>query len=378
MADRFMKPQSTIYSLQILRAVAAMLVVMHHTIRAFAPAADPGEAMRILSAAGAPMAIGVDIFFVISGFIMVHIAGPYVRREKPLSDFAAQRFIRIYPMYLVGTLMLLAIQAASYFHGTGQGYNLSLQRIVSSLLIFPSFNDKHLVQPVLGVGWTLSYEIFFYAAFMLALLSARRLPIFATLFAVLLACNVLATVFFDPNVALTVFLGDRIMFEFLFGCAVALAYRRNLLVRIPAWAIAGLLAAALFVSFASTEESQWRFCCWGAAACLVVMFALRVEGEYLKNWKFMQFMGKASYSLYVFHIIALYYLLVPLFSVLKLTGRGEVQTIGLMAFSWCALIAIGAIFHLLIEDPVHSTLMRRYKAFAAAGRYRKDVSAQQV
>ena len=175
-------------SIQIMRGLAALLVTFYH-VRAIETLAI-GDSGLILSATGAPESgligglwgngfVGVDLFFVISGFIMVYVTRDLVQGWRSVASFLFARVSRIYPLWwLFASIMALyflyaygvpvdAAQAAK----SGQS---NLEHLLKSYLLVPQS-----VFPVLGVGWTLVHEMYFYFVFAAALALPRRwLPYF--------------------------------------------------------------------------------------------------------------------------------------------------------------------------------------------------------
>ena len=142
-----------------MRALAALSVVWVH-----ARYAVPGIAERL----GAPFfgASGVDVFFVISGFIMVAATSA---KELTPASFLSLRIIRIAPLYWLATLALAASAAAA-------GRAHSAEEMVKSVFFIPyrSGGSPSGVWPILENGWTLNFEMFFYALFSLALAAPGR------------------------------------------------------------------------------------------------------------------------------------------------------------------------------------------------------------
>ena len=142
------RTDKTIYSLQALRFIAAALVVVSH-IRTEVGLTPFGSS-------------GVDIFFVISGFIIY-----YVTRDGA-PQFFTRRLIRIVPLYWLGTLALaaIALKAPGMLNHT----SLDADKLLGSLFFIPVWNESvqyHL--PLLTLGWSLNYEILFYLVFFIAL-----------------------------------------------------------------------------------------------------------------------------------------------------------------------------------------------------------------
>src|SRR5882672_247790 len=135
-------------SVQALRALAALCVVVYH-----------------VDFVGRG-AFGVDIFFVISGFIICHVTA------KDHDGFLRKRLIRIVPLYWAGTLCLycLGLVAPRLLQSEP-----TLSGLVNSLLFIPYAKEGGRVYPILFLGWTLNYEMFFYALFACALALNRRL-----------------------------------------------------------------------------------------------------------------------------------------------------------------------------------------------------------
>ena len=162
------------------RAVrAALAVVAHHAMRAVTVNASPDlklpQPLLLTNHAMIELgAVGVDLFFILSGFLMVYIAGPYIEGRRSTGNFLLQRAIRIWPMYVLATGLYLGLSIALRLsQGRELPFDASPLRLLSFVFV-PSFNASGLLQPILGVGWTLNYEILFYLVFALALTVSRR------------------------------------------------------------------------------------------------------------------------------------------------------------------------------------------------------------
>ena len=108
-------------------------------------------------------AAGVDIFFVVSGFIMVVTT---MKRDMAPGEFLLHRIARIVPVYWVVTILLFAIVMYG-FKPVGI-MRMQPDWLAKSLLFIPFDRDGR-VEPIISVGWTLNYEMFFYLLFALGL-----------------------------------------------------------------------------------------------------------------------------------------------------------------------------------------------------------------
>ena len=157
----------SLQGLQVLRAVAALGVVFHH-LPIFL------EGKLGLTGVVPPLllgAAGVDLFFVISGFIMVYSSEPLFGRPHAPRVFLLRRLSRIVPLYWAATSFLLG-----YLLLVGVAFvrvNLPWDVILTSYAFIPFPRRDGLMMPVLNVGWTLNYEMFFYLVFAAAILLPR-------------------------------------------------------------------------------------------------------------------------------------------------------------------------------------------------------------
>lgn len=267
-------------SIQVLRGVAATAVV---TLHAYGETTDG----RITFAhhGGA----GVDLFFVISGFIMASVGA-----GKRPEAFLADRARRIYPLWLIALAPWLLIGP------------LTAGILVSSLTLWPIYGGAFQT-PALGVGWTLCFEMLFYLAFALALATRAWVPL-----ALYAACFILAIL---TMAATFRFLGNPLACEFLMGAAIARLPRREFLG--PALAFSGLAiilsSPAVLVNFTVVMDparSILRLALWGLPAAAVVYGILSMETR-LPSLRPLVFLGDASYAIYLFHPIVLYALHLP-------------------------------------------------------------------
>ena len=289
-------------NLQILRAVAAVSVVIAHTLHetehlgARGPLAD--------FAAKLNLGFGVDLFFVISGFIMLHNSLRDFGARGASPRFFLRRLARIAPLYwLLTTVLLVGAAALPSLLNVSVG---DLGHVVASYLFIPDARGAGEIRPVMALGWTLNYEMMFYVLFSAALLFPAKWGV-AGLSAAM-AALVLLGVFAAPQDARVAFWTSPIILEFLLGVFVALAFNRGL--RIGAAAAAGLVAMGASGYLASAalvnQDALWRLVLAGLPAAAVVLAlscgpsvgfgALTRAGVAL---------GDASYSLYLIHPFAI-------------------------------------------------------------------------
>ena len=273
----------TLYSIQYLRAFAALAVVVFHA----------GERVGMPFTIGAA---GVDIFFVVSGFIMMAISD--ARPTRPAAFFR-NRLLRIAPAYWAATLLMIAGAAAGLF----PNLKLEAAHIVGSLLFVPvaspSTGD---LWPVLVQGWTLNYEIFFYAVFALVLFlkPGIRLTALAAIFGLLVTAGLLL----QPADPLTGFYTAPVILEFVAGAALAKLWKAD---RLPSPAIGIVLITLSITGFAAIQLLRLEFDAWscGPLAFALVMGALSVDtAGRLPVSRTLTYLGDSSYSIYLWHTFA--------------------------------------------------------------------------
>lgn len=325
-----------ILSIQYLRAAAALMVVFFH--------AD-GMAQEYFSFQGLPFgAAGVDIFFVISGFIMWITTGS--ERTTPAS-FAVNRIIRIVPLYWAMTLLLYG----GWLIFRDPATVPSLGNLVRSLLFIPFVSPRTgEIQPLLIAGWTLNFEMFFYAVFALALFFARRHR--ALFVCAVLSALVASALFVTPSGPAALTYTSPLLIEFMIGCLLGIVYERRALPRpsVAAFLLAlgcGLLLTSSMLPAANITAA--RFFHWGLPAFLVVTGALGLE-PMLKDWRLPRLLGDASYSIYLTHGVALS----AVKSAVLWSGMGGHTLVsgGFILAGCVASVATGVAVYYAIEKPL--------------------------
>jgi exopolysaccharide production protein ExoZ len=286
--------QHKFISIQYLRGLAAMLVLASHAL--LYPLTGEHLAYSRLGW------LGVILFFVISGFIMVVVTGE--GRFSP-TGFLRRRFIRIVPMYWGATLLAagLALLAPQLFKTTV--YDTG--HLVLSLLFVPFFNPvSGSIHPLYKLGWTLNYEVFFYLCFaVLAFLGAGARVVGLTAAFALLA---LLGAVFQPQPAIPQFYTSFMPLAFCAGAWLGLGTLRGQvggLPRIGIWIALAVAAVGLAEGFAvdrgSLLEDGLAFIGFVAFASAVVLLAVRLERS-LPRVTLLEQIGDASYSIYLVHI----------------------------------------------------------------------------
>ena len=274
----------TLYGIQYLRALAALAVVAFHA------AERSGYAFAIGAA-------GVDVFFVISGFIMWVIVE---RRPVSPGHFLRERVRRIGPAYWLAT----GVMAAGGLAGLFPNLVLTAGHLGASLFFVPMRSPSSgEIWPVLVQGWTLNYEIFFYAIFAacLSLPQRTRLTVVATIFMLLVALGLAV----ESGNALFVTYTRPIILEFVAGMAIGRlwlaghASPRPLALALVAAALAGFAAIGIL----NLPFDEWT--CGPLAAALVYGTASLEKQGGIPFLKFPALLGAASYSIYLWHTFAI-------------------------------------------------------------------------
>jgi exopolysaccharide production protein ExoZ len=287
---------TTLLSVQILRAVAALAVVAHHVQLDFVTRLGLPDALPDLNLGAA----GVDVFFVISGFVMVYASEPLFGRSDGAREFWLRRLIRIVPLYWAVTSLYLVLTLLFPDMATSR-YSPAL--IAASYLFFPFPREDGVMQPVAGLGWTLNYEMFFYLVFGLGLAFQRKAAVAAVAVALTLAAAWgWAT---GPVAGAVGFWTDPIILEFVFGMTLALAVRAGWRLR-PVTAVFLMGAGLVMLAFAFPMRLVTglpRGLAWGLPVALFVAGA--VLGDFRRSdgalARALGAIGDASYSLYLLH-----------------------------------------------------------------------------
>ncbi|NII72029.1 hypothetical protein FHW84_000585 [Dyella sp. SG562] len=294
--------------IQALRGVAALLVVLTHARRYLLET----EWRPFVEHYIMPAAQGVDLFFLVSGFIMVYTTRGADGSLRYASGFLIKRFARVWPVYAVAVLLWIAFLAA-----TAQPI-APLANILKSLCFLPVSTHQ---PPYLGlpyaIGWTLNYEFYFYVVFGLAILfgSARWIAFAAWLVLTLVLApwlaagyvSLLANNDYHFGSALAGQLTNPMVWEFAAGVLIGLLYRSKL--SLPRSKLTDALIAACVLLIVATA---WRTAPvwvhgpirWGAPLMLMfAVMALTYKNAEPRVPRVLVWLGGISYSLYLLHYI---------------------------------------------------------------------------
>jgi exopolysaccharide production protein ExoZ len=332
-------PTNRIDIVQALRGIAALAVVVLHVlmVTVFADREGPPYGLWLMASA-------VDVFFIVSGFVMVVSAA---NRRPTVREFLWARVLRIVPLYWLAMALYLPIIA-----GLGQGLPPWHEALRSYLFIPYVRSGSGLPYPMLGIGWTLNYEMMFYLVFGATLLLGRRLQVLAiaVFFAGLVASRAVLTDLDAASLRLT----SPLLFEFVGGMVLGLWLPR--LSRAPLALGLAMIAAAVAVAAAGffVDVKVPRFVQFGGPAFLLVAGCLVVQ-RHLVVPRLLMVLGAASYSLYLFHIIAVD-------AVLLVVPRGSVRDPVLVPVLIVISLIAGFAAHRWFERPLLAHNARKHRA----------------
>jgi exopolysaccharide production protein ExoZ len=346
--------RTQLLSIQYLRGLAALSVLGTHALQW--PLTEIN--MGLLKTGR----LGVDVFFVISGFIITTIAGD--GRFDP-KDFLIRRAFRIVPAYWAATLLItiLAVAIPTQFRTTVP----TIEGLLKSLLFIPSLEPK---APLLLLGWTLNFEVFFYVMFasLFFLGSKARTLVLLGILASLVGIGQ-----FVPGLGhVEEIYTSPSLIGFGFGTILAQAYRHQSFARYCQqlrWAAIAapciLLTAFYVVDWGGAEEiALWKHLLMSSTALSIVLLGLNYEAAgQIAYTKLFKYVGDISYSVYLFHIFsvgAIWAVAKRLFDI-----HQPIAYLGCATLIILVGLASGAVCHHFIERPFMTGRPRRSRVVPA-------------
>jgi exopolysaccharide production protein ExoZ len=313
-------------SIQFLRAVATLLVVYNHSIilqKIYSVSWQ--QNFFHLETFGC---IGVDLFFVISGFIITYVANNYVGLKKGM-HFLMKRFWRINPIYYIACLLCLVVYLLQLWANKipiESSLKNTISSFTDSILIIPTAEHINLYTPLLAVGWTLAFEWLFYLFFFILILckAKHKTLLLPCLILLSVACGLLL----HSNDLRLIFLTNPIMLEFVLGVIICQLFLKCK--KIPVYIGVGCLGAGLIsyilliifgfgnvsyhISVIVGKVSATRFLIWGIPSSLIVAGCLFLDKNgrlnRLFNNKLAMLIGDASYSIYLLNLTIFNFLII--------------------------------------------------------------------
>lgn len=300
-------------AIQFLRATAAILVAYAHSIDLqMKYAVSIQQHFYNLQNFGA---FGVDIFFVISGFIISYSAERYIG-AKDAYAFLLHRFRRINPVYYIVTLLFIAIRLHSWIR---DGHSsLTAPIILKSIFLLPVFDRTSFTPTLLFQAWTLSFEWLFYLLFLVTILVRTRHK--ERLLFIITITLLTAGLFLHGADYRLQFITNPVLGEFMLGVLIYGCWSRVTIPKAAAWALlltgTGLCIGEIIKGFGELDNGVYtvdgslaftRLFWWGIPAALLVAGCLFLEkkgsGGFARGNPLILLIGNSSYSLYLINPI---------------------------------------------------------------------------
>lgn len=337
-------------SLEALRAIAVLLVVLFHAQGLFDDRSEGTPFGGVFSAGYR----GVDLFFVLSGFIIAHVHFGDMDRPDRLPNYIFNRLARIFPTLWIMTLLALVLYSVG-FGGPEKASKLVPEAVLASALVLPQHGP-----PLVNVTWTLTYEMFFYAIFAAAIVNLRvGVALLVTWQVTTLAASLLGA-----DLGLAGYYLRSLCLEFSVGlaCALWISWRGSTGTPTLWFSVLAAGGVSFVAGMMLDRVLEWSgvCCALGAGAMILALVQLERTGS-LGVPKILVFLGGASYSIYLVH-----------FSVITLFAH-VARSFGLEATDLMCLlgalvgVAAGAIFDITLDKPIQRWLRRRKKAVLNLG-----------
>jgi exopolysaccharide production protein ExoZ len=329
-------------SLQILRGIAALSVVILHVLHEVnVTALKMTVTVPSWVETQFPFWVGVHIFFVLSGFLMVYTSQKLFETPGGWRIFLKKRFQRIVPLYWFYTTAMVAV--ILILPSALDTAVLDIRHVIQSYLFIPHDRPSGGVKPILALGWTLNYEMFFYVIFASFLfLSRAKLSILISCLFVGLAAPY---IYIPSDWIMMKFWSNPIILEFIAGMIIANLYINKF--RLPSWAlpIGLILCLSIFLCMPFEIMGVPYVPSFLIAIISVAVLVLRKKEDAIKIPRYAKMLGDSSYTLYLSH---------PFFigAVALIAIQLDLSPLMHIALSLSACVVGGYIAHIVIEKPM--------------------------
>jgi peptidoglycan/LPS O-acetylase OafA/YrhL len=288
-----------IKGLQALRGIAACAVVFSHAYTRSSLMWSEQAAHSALRAFHDLVWVGqfgVDLFFVLSGFLMVHLHRGQAGRDAS-AEFLTRRIVRIVPLYwflsALGLALLLTEPRLFSFHSSAEW-----PWVMGSFLFVPWPNSTGFSAPILGAGWTLDYEMYFYVLFATSLLFRGGFAVLCGL----LAVSAMAGILWHPAHPWAALVTGPLLIEFLMGMATAVFIAHR-----PRFPLLFVIVPTLCIAATAWHfPGDWRVVAWGLPSACLMAGVLWCDWPFTSRLgRLLVVLGDASYSIYLFQVFAL-------------------------------------------------------------------------
>jgi exopolysaccharide production protein ExoZ len=345
---KIVNKQEKLFLLQYIRALAASLVVLFHAsivLKEYYHQEFLGDFFKVGY-------MGVDLFFVLSGFIIFYIHHKDIGLSSKFNTFSLKRIIRVYPSYWIILLAIIPIYfiAPSF----GNGNETELKQILTSFFLLPNSDGT-----IITVAWTLKQEILFYlffAVFFILIPNGKK--IISTFFVIIWAITtiLLTLLNIESNNTLVNYIFNPMNLEFLFGGVVAylILNKKYSLKGAFIFSIVGIILflVSWYLSYMHSFEAKniYRVMIWGVPSTIIIFSLIAINlSKQLNLNKLFIFVGDASYSIYLTHFLALSFIskVFIKFHVNEVLG---IFITGVITIVLCMII--GCLYYKIIERPL--------------------------
>ena len=350
-----------LYSIQVLRGIACIAVILSHSLAKAKDQTSFGLPELFVSNYNIIIFghFGVDLFFVLSGFIIFLIHGKDFNHPKLVKKFIYSRISRVVPIYWLLTFLslLLLVYLPELFKHRSQ---IEFNWVLSSFFFIPASTSYGVNTPLLGVGWTLNYEMFFYSIFAFFMFFKKKFFIgFCSIYTLL----IIIFADYDQNITTTYkgLILSPLILEFILGMIAAsffLNYKKvikkfNILFLLIALSI--LLYSIINIPISYIE----RVVMWGLGSFFLVLYCSLVNMKLDTYVKIIAVkLGDISYSAYLLQVFTLPFF-VKLFNTFNLTPFLDFWS---FSFLITILTLISSyFFHKMIEEPITFYLKEKFK-----------------
>ncbi|GHV74495.1 exopolysaccharide production protein ExoZ [Spirochaetia bacterium] len=338
-------------SIQLLRAIAALGVVYTHCV------SEGG--LNIKNTGG----WGVDIFFIISGFIMAYIV------LGNTDHFFVKRLFRIVPLYFIATFLVIfvAIIFPQLVHSTV----LTFSKAIKSLFFIPYEDKLKLNYPILGQGWTLRFEMVFYIAMALSIVIMKNKKYISIVCSSILVLFIVILNIFNPNIfILSYYHTQGVFLEFIYGLALYYIYyyldaKINKIIKYKiVFSIFFAIISIMSIMYLILSDVIWirffdnRSIYYGIPAFILVLSFLLLEKQINKKNTIIKFgllLGEASYAMYLFHYHIIAFISRIIFPRIGNNNSFIIELLKL-TFTIIIIIIISIYLYKFIDKPIQKKL----------------------